>query len=123
MPRSFSVRTILRALVSSYAGLPIGGGDINASLLTSVRDTFALVFVTAVRLSAPIVIVLLVVEVVIGFISRVTPALSFTVIGYPVKMIVGLFVIGLVVATVPGVVSGLTDRTIRLALETAAAFR
>ena len=115
--------TILRALASSYAGLPIGGGDINASLLTSVRDTFALVFVTAVRLSAPIVVVLLIVEVIIGFISRVTPALSFTVIGYPVKMIVGLFVIGLVVATVPGVVTSLADRTIRLALETAAAFR
>lgn len=115
--------TILRALASSYDGLPIGGGSVDASLLRSVRDTFALVFVTAVRLSAPIVVVLLIVEIVIGFISRVTPALSFMVIGYPVRMIVGLFVLGLVVATVPGVVTGLTDRTIRLALETAGAFR
>ena len=115
--------TILRALASSYTGLPIGDGGINASLLTSVRDTFALVFVTAIRLSAPIVVVLLIVEIVIGFISRVTPALSFMVIGYPVRMLVGLFVLGLVVATVPGVVHSLTDRTVRLALDAAAAFR
>jgi flagellar biosynthetic protein FliR len=115
--------TILRALASSYAGLPIGDGGVNASLLTSVRDTFALVFITAVRLSAPIVVVLLIVEIVIGFISRVAPALSFMVIGYPVRMIVGLFVLGLVVATVPGIVTSLTGRTIRLGLETAAAFR
>jgi flagellar biosynthetic protein FliR len=115
--------TILRALASSYNGLPIGDGGVDASLLGSIRDTFALVFITAVRLSAPIVVVLLIVEIVIGFISRVTPALSFMVIGYPVRMIVGLFVLGLVVATVPGVVTGLTDRTIRLALETAGAFR
>jgi flagellar biosynthetic protein FliR len=115
--------TILRALASSYAGLPIGGGGVNASLVTSVRDTFALIFVTAVRLSAPIVVVLLIVEIVVGFISRVTPALSFMVIGYPLRMIVGLFVLGLVVVAVPGVVTGLSDRTIRLALETAAAFR
>ena len=115
--------TILRALAASYNGLPIGDGGVDPSLLGSIRDTFALVFVTAVRLSAPIVVVLLIVEIVIGFISRVTPALSFMVIGYPVRMIVGLFVLGLVVATVPGVVTGLTDRTIRLALETAGAFR
>ena len=115
--------TILRALAASYTGLPIGSGSVNASLLNAVRDTFALVFVTGVRLSAPIVVVLLIVEVVIGFVSRVTPALSFMVIGYPVRMIVGLFVLGLVVVAVPGVVSSLSDRTIRLALETAGAFR
>jgi flagellar biosynthetic protein FliR len=115
--------TILRALVASYSGLPIGDGGVNASLLTSVRDTLALVFVTGVRLAAPVIVVLFIVEVVIGFVSRVAPALSFMVIGYPIRMIVGLFVLGLVVGTVPGVVTGLTDRTIRLALETAGAFK
>ena len=115
--------TILRALAASYAGLPIGGGGVDASLVTAVRDTFALVFVTGVRLAAPIVVVLLIVEIVIGFISRVTPALSFMVIGYPVRMIVGLFVLGLVVMSVPGVVTSLSDRTIRLALQAAGAFR
>jgi flagellar biosynthetic protein FliR len=115
--------TILRALVASYSGLPIGDGGVNASLLTSVRDTLALVFVTGVRLAAPVIVVLFIVEIVIGFVSRVAPALSFMVIGYPIRMIVGLFVLGLVVGTVPGVVTGLTDRTIRLALETAGAFR
>jgi flagellar biosynthesis protein FliR len=115
--------TILRALAASYTGLPIGLGGVDASLLTAVRQTFELVFVTAARLAAPIIIVLLIVEIVIGFISKVAPGLSFMVIGYPVRMILGLFVLGLVVATLPGVVTGLTDRTIRLALETAGAFR
>ena len=115
--------TILRALAASYSGLPIGDGAVNASLLQSVRDTLALVFVTAARLAAPIVVVLLIVEIVIGFISRVAPGLSFMVIGYPVRMLVGLFVLGLVVTTVPGVVTSLTDRTVRLALDAAGAFR
>ena len=114
---------ILRALAASYSGLPVGTGAVDASLLTAVRQTLELVFVTAARLAAPIIVVLLIVEIVIGFISKVAPGLSFMVIGYPVRMILGLFVLGLVVATVPGVVAGLTDRTIRLALETAAAFR
>ena len=114
---------ILRALAASYAGLPIGLGAVNESLLTSVRETLALVFVTGARLAAPIVVVLLIVEMVVGFISRVAPALSFMVIGYPLRMIVGLFVVGLVVSVIPGAVAGLTGRTIRLALETAGAFR
>jgi len=38
-------------------------------------------------------------------------------------MLVGLFVLGIVVTTVPGVVHSLSDRTIRLALDAAAAFR
>jgi flagellar biosynthetic protein FliR len=115
--------TILRALAGSYTGLPVGDGAVNASLVTSVRDTLALVFVTAFRLAAPMVVVLLIVEIVIGFISRITPALSFMVIGYPIRMLVGLFVLGLVVTTLPGVVHSLSDRTVRLALDAAAAFR
>jgi flagellar biosynthetic protein FliR len=115
--------TILRALAASYSGLPVGDGGVDASLLQAVRDTFALVFVTAARLAAPIVVVLLIVEIAIGFISRVAPGINFMVVGYPIRMIVGLFVLGLVVATVPGVVTSLTDGTIRLALEAAGAFR
>jgi flagellar biosynthetic protein FliR len=114
---------ILRALAMSYSGLPIGDGAVSASLLASVRETFALVFVTAARLAAPIVVVLLIVEVAVGFISRVAPSLSFMVIGYPLRLIVGLFALGLVVSTVPGVVSGLTERTLRLALDAASAFK
>jgi flagellar biosynthesis protein FliR len=115
--------TILRALAASYNGLPIGTGGVDPSLVTAVRHTLELVFVTAARLAAPIIVVLLIVEIVIGFISKVAPGLNFMIIGYPIRMILGLFVLGLVVATVPGVVTGLTDRTIRLALEAAAAFR
>lgn len=115
---------ILRALAMSYSGLPMGAGAVdNASLLESVRATLALVFVTGARLAAPIVVVLLVVEVAVGFVSRVAPSLSFMVIGYPIRLIVGLFVVGLVVSAVPGVVSSLTERSIRLALEAASAFR
>ena len=88
-----------------------------------MRDTFALVFVTGARLAAPMIVVLFIVELVIGFISRVAPGINFMVIGYPLRMVVGLFVLGLVVSAVPGVVSGLTGRTIRLALDTASAFR
>ena len=114
---------MLRALAMSYSGLPMGTGGVDDSLLQSVRDTFALVFVTGVRLAAPLIVVLVIVETAIGFISRVAPSLSFMVIGYPIRLVIGLFVIGLVVGTIPGAVSGLLDRTLRLSLAAAAAFK
>jgi len=114
---------VLRALAASYAQLPIGGGHIDASLVGAVRDIFALVFTVGVRLAAPIVAVLLVVEVIVGLISRSQPALSSMVIGYPLRIIIGLFILALMVGTVPAVTNSLLENTLRLAGRTAGGFR
>ena len=56
-------------MAASYQGLPIGVGHIDVSILTGVQQTLALVFMVAVRLAAPIVVTLLIVELAIGLIS------------------------------------------------------
>jgi flagellar biosynthetic protein FliR len=114
---------MLRALVMSYDGLPIGLGGVDPSLLSSVRDILSLVFTVAARLAAPIVIVLLVVEVVVGLIARTAPSLGFMVIGYPIRLVVGLFVLGLIVTVLPGVVASFVDPALQMAARAASAFR
>ena len=113
---------LIRALDASYAGLPIGGGGIDASLVRSVRDVLGIVFVTGLRLAAPLIAVLVLLEIALGLISRAAPALNFFVIGYPVRLIVGLFVVALAIATLPGVVRSLTERVISMGLTMARAF-
>jgi flagellar biosynthetic protein FliR len=114
---------LLRALAESFVRLPIGAGHLNDSLLTSVGQIFALVFTVGVRLAAPVVIVLLLVELAIGLISRTAPALSAMVIGYPLRIVIGLAVMAAALGTVPGVVASQIERVISLAFQTAAAFR
>jgi flagellar biosynthetic protein FliR len=114
---------MLRALAVSYAKLPIGAGHIDVSILGAVRQIFALVFTIGARLAAPIIVVLLIVELAIGLVSRSAPALSFMVIGYPVRLIVGLAVLALMVATVPAVTTSVLSRAISIGLDLAAAFR
>lgn len=114
---------LLRALAVSYSGLPIGMGGISGTLLTSVRDIMALVFVVGARLAAPIVIVLLVVEIAVGLISRTSPSLNFMIIGYPIRLVIGLFVLGALVGTIPAVTNAMTESAIMLAMRTAAIFR
>ncbi len=113
---------LIRALDASYAGLPIGGGGIDASLVRSVRDVLGIVFVTGLRLAAPLIAVLVLLEIAVGLISRAAPALNFFVIGYPLRLIVGLFVVAIAIATLPGVVRSLTVRAIALGLTIGGAF-
>lgn len=114
---------VLRALVASYEGLPIGLGGVDQSLVTGVRDILGMLFTVGARLAAPVVIVLLVVEVVVGLIARTAPSLGFMVIGYPLRLAIGLFVLGLIVTVVPGVVSSYVTPAIDMAARAASAFR
>jgi flagellar biosynthesis protein FliR len=114
---------VLRALAASYARLPIGAGQVHSSIVTSVGDIFALVFMVAIRLAAPVVVVLMIVELAVGLISRSAPVLSANVVGAPVKIIVGLFILGLMVGTVPAVTNSLLETTLRIAGRTAGGFR
>jgi flagellar biosynthetic protein FliR len=114
---------VLRALAASYEGLPIGAGAVGASLATRVQDLLGMVFTVGTRLAAPIVIVMLVVEVAVGLISRTAPSLGFMVVGYPIRLALGLFVLATVVSAIPGVVDRMVDTAVRLGASTAAAFR
>lgn len=114
---------ILRAMAASYEGLPIGGGHVEESILTGVRQILALIFTVGVRLAAPLVLVLLLVELAVGLVSRSAPSLNFMVVGYPVRLLVGLLVLAVTISTVPQVVASVVDGTIDLGLRLAAAFR
>jgi flagellar biosynthetic protein FliR len=114
---------VLRALAASYAGLPIGAGHVEASILTGVREILGLIFTVGVRLAAPVVLALLIVELAVGLVSRSAPSLNFMVIGYPIRLIVGLIVLAAMVGTIPEVISTVVDQAIGLGLDLAAAFR
>jgi flagellar biosynthetic protein FliR len=114
---------LLRALSASYEGLPIGAGRLDESLVVSIRQVLGVVFVTGIRLASPIIAILLVVEVALGLISRTTPALNVYVVGYAVRLAIGLFVVGLTIASVFGLTQSLAERVMTLAIGMAAAFR
>lgn len=114
---------VLRALAQSYTALPIGGGQLNASIVSSVRDILGLVFIVGLRLAAPVIIVLLIVEVIVGLISRASPALNYMVIGYPIRLIVGLTLLAALVPVIPAVTNSLVDTALMTGAQLALAFR
>lgn len=114
----------LRALQRSYTDLPVGaGGGIDASLTESVAQMLGLVFTVAVRVVAPVVLVLLVVEIAMALLARSAPALNLQAAGAPVRLVVGLLVLAVMVPAVASLVAGVSGSVLRLAVEAAGAFR
>lgn len=114
---------VLRALLASYQALPIGTGGLDGSLVDVVSRMLGIVFDVGAQLAAPVVIVLLIVELAIGLASRAAPALNLMAIGFPIRLAVGLFALGVTVEVVPGTIARVAPSVFELATRAATAFR
>jgi flagellar biosynthetic protein FliR len=115
---------LLRALVDSYAALPVGvGAGIGPNLATSVASLLGTIFVLGVRIAAPVVVVLLVVELALGLIARVAPSLNVMTAGTPIRVIAGLLVMAASLSVLPGLLGRAVPATLQAGAGTAEAFR
>jgi flagellar biosynthetic protein FliR len=116
---------LLHALVASYSALPIGatGWAATGELAPLVARTLGAVFVIGLRIAAPVVLVLFVVEVALGLLSRAAPQLNISVNAAPLRLFTGLAVLGATLAVVPDVVHSSLAPVFQLAARVAAALR
>jgi flagellar biosynthetic protein FliR len=83
---------LLKALAASFTTLPAGWMALSARNLDIVITLFAQFFAVAFAVSAPIVLALFLTTVAMGFVARTVPQMNILVIGFPIRMIVGLTV-------------------------------
>jgi flagellar biosynthesis protein FliR len=114
---------LLRAVAQSYTVLPIGAGHVAADLGGMVASLLGTVFVFGAQVAAPVVIVLLVVEVAAGIIARVAPPLNMMVIGFPLRLLAGLIALAAAIEVVPSVTIHAVGRAMELAGRLAYGFR
>jgi flagellar biosynthesis protein FliR len=114
---------VLRALALSYDVLPVGIGAVQGPLADLVGRMLGLVFLLAVQLAAPVVVVLLIVEVSLGLLARAAPMLNLMVQGFPLRVLFGLLALAATIQTVPGVIGRALPRALDLAAEIASVFR
>jgi flagellar biosynthetic protein FliR len=114
---------LVRALGASYAAIPIGSGAIDASLATSVMRLLGVVFTFGLRLAAPVIVVMLIVEIAAGLISKTAPAINLMVVGTPIRLIVGLLAVAAVIPMIPPLSSRFATLATEIGLQAARAFR
>jgi flagellar biosynthetic protein FliR len=112
---------MLQALAASYTALPLGGAGGTGNLAGLVARSLGTVFVIGVRLAAPVVLVLVLVEVMLGLLARAAPQLNLMITAAPIRLFVGLVILGTTVAVVPDVVAGSIGVVLTLAARLAAA--
>lgn len=113
---------LLRGLAQSYETVPIGAGVIDVSIVQGVMRLLGAVFVFGVRVAAPVIVVMLIVEAALGIVSRGAPALNLMALGAPIRLIVGLLTVAAVVPQLPALVRRFTAFFLELGWGLAQAF-
>jgi flagellar biosynthetic protein FliR len=86
--------TVLRALIESFRVVPVGGAALSGSVLASVVAEGAGLFAVGVRIAAPVLVVLLLVNGGLAVLARTIPQANVLAVGLPANVGVGLLVVG-----------------------------
>lgn len=93
---------LMEAMLRSYDLIPVMGANLtelaNQRVLAWSADIFSLGF----RIASPMVVLMFVVNFSIGLIGKTVPQLQILVIGFPIKIAVGLVALGLVLPPLAG---------------------
>lgn len=79
----------VKMLADSFVALPIGGGLIPIEILWNVTLFCAQMFVTAVLISLPVLVGVLLVNLAFGVMTRAAPQLNIFAVGFPTTMLAG----------------------------------
>ena len=94
---------ILRAVIESYTLVPIGtaviGSKVTDSVVLFLTDFFSIGF----RIVLPIFGCMLVINVILGVLTRMAPQMNMFVVGMQLKVLAGIVVLVFVVSTIPSV--------------------
>lgn len=93
-------------LVESYRVFPPGQTWLGAERLAEIAGFAGLMFATAVAIALPVTLILLLVQVVTGVLSRSAPALNLFALGLPAGVLAGLAAL---IASAPLVTDQMTD--------------
>jgi flagellar biosynthetic protein FliR len=84
-----------RAIADSFALAPVGQLDLSRDLFQQVMNAASRMFSLAVRLGAPVIAALLFTDVIMGILAKTVPQMNILMVGFPIKITVGMFFLGL----------------------------
>src|SRR3989449_2090174 len=92
---------IFRALADSYTAFPIGASLVSNQWFGTLVEASKQIFSIGWKIALPVFVASLVIEMTIGFISRMQPQINTMVVTAPLKIFVGLVILGASMTFVP----------------------
>ena len=86
---------IIAALFDSFQAVPLLGMQLHPGLANIITDFTAGIFLTGMKLAMPVTFAILLTNVGLGVLARTMPQLNIFVVGIPMQIVVGLFVLSI----------------------------
>ena len=80
---------LIRALGSSFDLVPPGGLFLTPKLMNEVMSFSKEMFVLGIRIAAPVILALFLVDLALALISKMAPQMNVMTMGFPIKIMVG----------------------------------
>lgn len=85
---------MLQGLAGTYEVVGLAEGAAIGPMVEVVSNAFAGIFVSAIQVAGPVLLALILTDAAFGVVSRVVPQLNVFAIGFGVKVVVGLVLVG-----------------------------
>ncbi len=84
---------VLQSLFDSFRVVPVGTLGVSTALANQLIRISSAAFVIAIKIASPMMMTLLLTDVALGIVARTVPQMNIFIVGFPIKIGVGLFVL------------------------------
>ena len=103
---------LVKGFLDSFAAMPTGAPDLG-NLSKLLLDDLGMFFLAALEIAAPVLGALFLTEVALGLLSKAAPQMNVFVLGFPIKILLTLAMVGLTLPLMPNVLDRLVTTAVR----------
>ena len=107
-------QVVLAGLARSFDVVPVDGLLSLVSPAEMLVDGVVQMFLASVQIAGPLVLVLFLADAGLGLITRVAPALNAFAMGFPIKILLTLVLVGFTFVALPGIVDALVTQALHM---------
>lgn len=107
---------VLGGLTGSFSALPLAGGLDLSHPLQAMTAAATGMFVSALQIAGPLMVVLFLADLGLGLLTRVAPALNAFQMGFPLKVLITLSLAVILFLGLPSIVSSLVQQAVNTVL-------
>lgn len=100
---------IINALAQSFNLVPLNTAQVTGVSALFLIKVFAQMISIGVQIAAPLIAVMLIIDVTMGLLARTAPQINVFMLGFPVKIIAGLVTLGMMVPVLARIIYSLCD--------------
>jgi len=101
---------LLRAFAQGYEAMPPGAFVPTAESMFEAIAQVGTLFSLAVRIALPVITALMLVSLTLGVLGRTVPQMNLIVVGFTIKIVVGIFVMAISVPLFGETIIGILDQ-------------